>query len=582
MADVKSIIDAIPCPTVLARPVRDGGGVLVDLHVEMLNDAFVAVPEINDDDEIEAIKSRKSLKSIFSAYIVGSVPILHLASLALAANRSEATFYMPSTKRWYMATLEATAEGVKQPRAATLSADRLIVLTLQDITSDKQHVQELRKIAHRDRLTRLPTRVSAADALEVAKDTASFNNDKFGILLVDLDDIKDINDMNGQAAGDDAIRAAADVMRAFRDDRMTLFNYGSDEFLLIIPHQKSEEGIFDVARKVFESFKNEGVRASGGIAIYPDHTDNTDRLVQFADMAMGVAKQTGKNRFVSFENTMHESFVSRLTMQKRLTEAVLMCSFKQYYQPQFDVKTGELRGFEALIRWQDDNGKFVPPDVFIPIAEETHLIIPIGKWVLNTACSTLKKWQDKYNFKGIMSVNVSPVQMMQENFLSELIATVEKHKLDPASIEVEVTEGVMIDNMRLAVQTLNSIKKMGMRVSLDDFGTGYSSLNYLQKLPLDTLKIDKSFINNITDKNGVQAKITNSIIGMVSSMGLDTIAEGVEDIEQLALLRKFNCNTVQGYLEGKPMPLDKCDEYLAGNIDALDRLADNGAIAQYA
>lgn len=577
--DIKDIIDAIPCPTVVATPIRDGSGVLADLHVEAMNEAFVCVPENHDTEVITAMKERRSLKSIFSTYIIGSVPIVHLASLALENRVAEATFYLPQTKKWYKATLEATSKGQKSWRGALISAESAIVLTLLDITSDKQHIQELRKISHRDRLTHLPTRACVSDALEVAKDTSSFNGTKFGVLLVDLDDIKDINDMNGQAAGDEIIKAAADVMRNFRNDKMSLFSFGSDEFLLIISSQNSAEDVLGIAESVSMSLKTEGIWASGGVAVYPDHTDSTDRLVQFADMAMGVAKHTGKNKVVSFENTMHESFVSKQTLQKRLTEAVLICNFKQYYQPQFDVMSGELRGFEALIRWQGDDGKFVPPDVFIPIAEETRLIIPIGKWVLNTACATLKRWQSKYGFKGIMSVNVSPVQMMQDSFLSDLDAIIKRHGISPSTIEVEVTEGVMIENMRQAIQTLTQIKNMGMRVSLDDFGTGYSSLNYLQKLPLDTLKIDKSFINNITDKNGVQAKITNSIIDMVSSMGLDTIAEGVEDKEQLILLRKFNCSTVQGFLEGKPMPLDKCEEYLSGNIAALDRLSTNKATA---
>lgn len=570
--DIKSIIDAMPYPAVVASPVRDGRGELLDLRVEVMNEAFVSVPESHDRDVVSAIKEKRSLKSIFSTYIAGSVPILHLASVALENRHSEASFYMPQTKKWYKAMLETTAESMSTWRGAAIAQESKVVITLLDITSDKQHVQELRKISHRDRLTHLPTRASAADALEVAKDTAAFNGTKFGVLLVDLDDIKAVNDMNGQAAGDEVIKTTADIMRNFRSGSMSLFNFGSDEFLLIISGENSTEGVLDVAERVSLSLKAEGIRASGGVAIYPDHTDNTDRLVQFADMAMGAAKQTGKNKFVSFENTMHETFVSKLSLQKRLAEAVLTCGFKQYYQPQFDVMTGRLRGFEALIRWQDEDGKFVPPDRFIPIAEETRLIIPIGKWVLNTACAALKKWQEKYSFDGIMSVNVSPVQMMQESFLSDLDEIIKRHNISPAKMEIEVTEGVMIDNMRLAVQTLNRIKSMGMRVSLDDFGTGYSSLNYLQKLPLDTLKIDKSFINNITDKNGVQAKITNSIIDMVSSMGLDTIAEGVEDKEQLILLREFNCSSVQGYLEGKPMPADKCEEYLSGNLAALDRL----------
>ena len=266
---------------------------------------------------------------------------------------------------------------------------------------------------------------------------------------------------------------------------------------------------------------------------------------------------------------MQRIFIQQLTMQTRMTTAVLENKFEQYYQPQFDVQTGVLRGFEALIRWNDEQLGPISPSVFIPLAEESGLIIPIGKWVMETAFQTLKKWENDYNFDGVMSVNVSPVQLKQESFIPELKELIKKHDINPSLLEIEVTEGVLIHNMNNTIEKLNAIKEMGIRISLDDFGTGYSSLSYLQKLPLNTLKIDKAFINDITAQDGVQANITSSIINMVDKMGLETIAEGVEHTEQLDLLSKFNCTVVQGFLRGKPMPFNLCDDYLAGNKDAL-------------
>ena len=239
------------------------------------------------------------------------------------------------------------------------------------------------------------------------------------------------------------------------------------------------------------------------------------------------------------------------------------------YQPQFEISTGLLRGFEALIRWDDPELGEIPPSVFIPVAEENGLILPLGKWILNTTMQRLKEWQDKYDFKGTMSVNVSPIQLKQDGFLDELMEIIGKYEIDPEYVEIEITEGVMINNIQTTVEKLKSLKDLGFKISLDDFGTGYSSLNYLQQLPLDTLKIDKSFINDICSMDGIQANITSSIINMVTKMGLETIAEGVERPDQLNLLKRYNCNIVQGFLRGKPMNIIDCDAYLGGDKSAL-------------
>ena len=266
---------------------------------------------------------------------------------------------------------------------------------------------------------------------------------------------------------------------------------------------------------------------------------------------------------------MQKTFIQKLSIQNKMTQAVLESKFKQVYQPQFDVKSNTLRGFEALIRWHDEELGDIPPSVFIPMAEECGLIIPIGNWVINTAFSTLKQWQTKYDFKGIISINLSPIQLKQPSIVDDIKNCLDKYQLSPNFVEIEITEGIMIDSMEDAISKMKTLKDMGFKISLDDFGTGYSSLSYLQMLPLDTLKIDKSFINDITSKDGIQANITNSIIMMVSQMGLDTIAEGVEHDEQYELLKKFNCHIIQGFLCGKPMTEERCSAYLSGNQAAL-------------
>lgn len=550
LLDANKIIDAMPNPLLVAEAVRGADGKISDFKIITLNTAFATfAPKENDS---------AALSEFFKDSLSCDVPAVAIGAEAVEkAAQKEASFRAEGTGRWFRAVFSGLAEP-------------FLVISLTDITKEKNRDEELREERFRDRLTRLPSRPCVKDAIDREKNSAERSNGKFGTLVVDLDNIKDINDMNGQLAGDEVITRAADILRSFEGGGVSLFNFGGDEFLMLIGGKKSADEILDVANRAFKALKRENISASGGISFFPDHTRDSDKLVQFADMAMEMAKRAGKGKFIGFENSMRDSLVEKLTLQKKLTEATLTCGFQQYYQPQFDVQTGKLRGFEALIRWFDGE-KFIPPDVFIPVAEETRLIIPIGKWVVNTALASLKKWRDKFGFDGIMSINVSPVQMMQENFLPGLESALKKYQVDPAFVEVEVTEGVMIENMSLAIDTLEKIKSMGIRISLDDFGTGYSSLSYLQKLPLDTLKIDKSFIKGITSDE-TQANITNAIINMVSNMGLDTIAEGVEDTRQLQMLNRFHCHTTQGFLQGKPMTKEKCEKYLSGDRAALDTI----------
>lgn len=550
----KNIINAISSPLLVAEPVLDSEKKIIDFHVAFQNEAFSKAANY--------VISESLLFSQFKSKINQDIPWFKMGvKTAKDGMKSETTYYSPVNKAWFHIEMERTDDT------------KYVVVTLTDITKEKHHSQELRDIAYRDVLTHLPNRNCLKDALEMTIDTARYTDTKFGILSLDIDNLKNINDVNGQAAGDALIKRSADVLQNFCCENIELFSMGGDEFMVLIENKKSSDSIVNTADTIFEAFCNANISISGGTAIFPDDSEQDDELLRFADMALHTAKQQGKNRFTNFEITMQEQFLQKMSLQSKLTTAVLSSSFEQYYQPQFDIKTGELRGFEALIRWHDDEAGNIPPATFIPLAEECGLIIPIGKWVLNTALKKLKYWQTKYNFKGIMSVNVSPVQMKHDDFLPCLADTLSKYDISPDTVEIEITEGVMIDNMRMAVQTLAYIKNMGLRVSLDDFGTGYSSLGYLQMLPLDTLKIDKSFINDITASDGIQANITNSIINMVSKMGLDTIAEGVENVSQLTLLEKFNCRIVQGYLEGKPMCADRCEAYLAGDKSAIETIS---------
>ena len=446
---------------------------------------------------------------------------------------------------------------------------KYIVVNIENITKEREHSKKLLDTAYIDILTGLYNRNKFLDDIADLTAQAQFNGTKLGLLLIDIDNMKIINDYNGHTAGDEVLKKSAEILKRFSKNIIKAYRFGGDEFLLAIKNCSSMDSITNVCDTVFESFNSEQIKFSGGIAVYPDDSEEPEDLLRFTDIAMRRAKKDGKNRITNFKPEMQRVFIQKLNMQAKMSAALLNSDFYLVYQPQFDIKTGDLRGFEALMRWHDKELGDIGPAIFIPLAEETGMILEIGDWVLNTAFCTLKNWQQKYSFKGIMSINISPMQLKQPNFIENIRNLLIKYNLNPDAVEIEITEGIMIENMNEAIEELNSLKNIGLRISLDDFGTGYSSLSYLQVLPLNTLKIDKSFITGITEKNGIQANITNSIITMVTKMGLQTIAEGVEKNEQLQILKEFNCHIVQGFLRGKPMLEQNCAAYLGGKKSAL-------------
>ena len=490
--------------------------------------------------------------------ITSDIPWFKMALDAIAGRfYDDVKYFSPSTQAWYKIEMKYLPE------------DKYIIITFINITSEREYYKKLKRTLITDPMTGFSNRSGFADSFAITLETARFKSFYAALLVIDIDNLQNINDSLGSAAGDKVILDVAEVLKQFQREYIQIFRYGDDEFAVIITNFESNDSLVNFIDCIYDAFRLRQISVSGGVAMFPTNTEQKDEMIRFADMAVHYAKKNGKNTFVYFEPEMHRIFIQRLTLQTKMNSALLESSFTQYYQPQFDIQSGKLRGFEALIRWNDDELGTIAPSVFIPIAEETGLIVPIGRWVLKTAITTLKTWQAKYDFRGIISVNVSPIQLLCDDFIEELEDLIFEYRVNPELLEIEITEGVMINNMGDAIEKLRQIKAMGCRVSLDDFGTGYSSLNYLQMLPLNTLKIDKAFINDITSKDGVQATITRSIIDMVEKMGLETIAEGVENPEQLELLNKFNCNFVQGFLRGKPMPYQLCDAYLAGDVNAL-------------
>ena len=545
-----SVLDNIAAPVVVATPIKDTSGKITDFDIIYTNEELKKAAS--------HVLQNKPKWSDFSMNITPDIPWFKMALDAIAGRfYDDVKYFSPSTQAWYKIEMKYLPE------------DKYIIITFINITSEREYYKKLKKTLITDPMTGFSNRTGFADSFAITLETARFKKFYAALLVIDIDNLQNINDSLGSQAGDKVILDVADVLKQFQREYIQIFRYGDDEFAVIITNFESNDSLVNFIDCIFDAFQMKQISVSGGISMFPNNTEQKDEMIRFADMAVHYAKKNGKNSFIYFEPEMQRVFIQHLTIQTRMNAALLESNFTQYYQPQFDIQTGKLRGFEALIRWNDEELGNIAPSVFIPLAEETGLIVPIGRWVLYTAINTLKTWQAKYDFRGIISVNVSPIQLLGDGFIEELADMIETFKVDPSLLEIEITEGVMINNMGDAIDKLRQIKAMGCRVSLDDFGTGYSSLSYLQMLPLNTLKIDKAFINDITSSDGVQATITRSIIDMVEKMGLETIAEGVENNEQLKMLNQFRCNFVQGFLRGKPMPYQLCDAYLAGDVNAL-------------
>ena len=547
--DFESIINYIPTPVIIFNPVYDKAGSIVDFSVLYENESFKNCAGF--------ILGDAEKWTDFQNKITSDIPWFEMAIKAMTGQEyPDKTYYSPATKSYYKVKLN-------------VSDDKKLIVSCDDITSEKRYSQKLKEALTKDTLTGLTDRSGFSDKLSLVLDTANYENKKVGFLTLDIDDLRYINDSTGTEAGDKIIIKSANILKRFERESINIFRYGGDEFVVLISDVQAIDTILNISDSIFEAFQSEEVRISGGISIFPDHSTKKEELIRFSDMATHCAKREGKNQFKFFDLDMERMFVKQLTMQTKLSSALQNSNFRLFFQPQFDIKTTNLRGFEALIRWNDSELGNVSPSVFIPLAEENGLILPIGTWVLETAVKTLKKWQTEFNFEGIISVNISPIQLNHPLFIFDLKHLIKSTGVNPEFLEIEITEGIMIHNVAETIEILCEIKNLGLKISLDDFGTGYSSLNYLQKLPLNTLKIDKSFINDITASNGVQANITSSIISMVTNMGLETIAEGVEHQNQLSVLESFKCDIVQGFFSGKPMPVEKCEAYLAGDTEAL-------------
>ncbi|MBC2695791.1 MAG: EAL domain-containing protein [Desulfobacteraceae bacterium] len=451
---------------------------------------------------------------------------------------------------------------------------------VQDITKHKKTEAKIRFLAYYDVLTGLPNRQLFKEYSIRAIRMAQRDGTKLAIIFMDLDHFKRINDTLGHNAGDKllekisenmmvVIRASDIVTRIDNESRSktSLSRLGGDEFTILLPDLTEIQQAATVAKRIIKCLslpvKVAGrelyVTGSIGIAVYPDDGEDIDTLLKNADTAMYHAKDAGRNNFQFYAKYMNELTLSRLNMEAELKKALERNEFILYYQPQVEVATSTIVGVEALIRWEHPESGIVSPAEFIPIAEETGLIIPIGEWVLQTACPQMAVWH-KAGFNSLrIGINLSSNQFRQGDIVKSIKNILATTGLDPQHLELEITESIIMHDVEEAIATLWKLKEMGLNLSIDDFGTGYSSMNYLKRFPLDTLKIDQSFIKDIMMDPNDQA-ITKATIGLARGLGLTTIAEGVETEEQLTFLRKQGCDQIQGYFFSKPVPTEKVEQ----------------------
>lgn len=435
------------------------------------------------------------------------------------------------------------------------------VTTCEDITERKKNEETIRQLAFYDALTGLPNRALFNDRLSQELAKARRHKELLAIMFADLDRFKIINDTLGHTTGDLLLKAVSERLKNIIREGDTVSRLGGDEFIMLFPDITSPGDISRIAKKILESLTNVFelndtevyVTASIGISIFPENGDNVEILVKNADAAMYYAKEQGRNNYQFYGSAINASVLEKIRMQGNLRKALAQNEFILHYQPQVNLSSGKIVGAEALIRWQHPDHGLLGPQEFIPLAEDNGLISPIGDFLIFTSCAQNKAWQEA-GFPPIhMAVNISTYQFIQKGFIKKLSGLLEEIGLEPKYLEMEFTESILMQNSDLISSTLAELKSLGIRCSIDDFGTGYSSLNYLKYLPIDKIKLDRSFVTSLTTNPNDDA-ISKAIITMAHELNLKVTAEGVENVQQLEFLRSHMCDEAQGFLFSKPLP----------------------------
>lgn len=447
------------------------------------------------------------------------------------------------------------------------------VTAFRDITEQKMAAQTIERLAYFDHVTGLPNRVlmeeNLAEALQGAKESAGM----IAVLFIDLDRFKDINDSFGHPVGDSFLVRVAERLNRCLESGDTVARFGGDEFIMILANIKSKDAAADRAAHILHTISYpifvEGnelyTSASIGISMFPTDSEDIQMLLKHANVAMYQAKQMGRNLSQFYTDDIITKTPDRLALENDMRHAIERDELTLYYQPQIDIRTGEIVGMEALIRWNHPEHGMISPGVFIPLAEETGLIIPIGDWVLETACRQNQRWQELGYPPARVAVNLSAAQFFQEDVVGKIQSILAKTGLAAEYLELEITESIAMHSISRVTETLQELTETGVVISIDDFGTGYSSLSYLKNFPIKRLKIDQSFIRSIPNSTG-DAAIATSIIAMAHSLGLKVLGEGVETEDQQNFLKERGCDEMQGYLFSRPLPLEEVESLMRRQI----------------
>jgi diguanylate cyclase (GGDEF)-like protein len=457
----------------------------------------------------------------------------------------------------FLAMCLCVAEGI-----AALFLTVLTLIVYHRVMTVREAAQRRAQfLAYYDTLTGLPNRTLLNERLDTAISEAHASGRKVAVIFLDLDRFKIINDSLGHSAGDALLCEVAQRLRENLRDHDTVARVGGDEFLIVLADLEDESIARSASERILgaitDNFTAKGallnITSSIGISVFPEHGHDSETLIKNADAAMYCAKEGGRNRVRLFADEMNVNALERLTMENSLRLAIEREELYLEYQPQFDIASGRITGLEALLRWRHPENGVVSPGKFIPVAENSGLILPIGEWVLTTACRQSRVWQDQGLLAVPIAVNVSAVQFRQEGFCDKIRDALRTARLPPEFLELELTESLLLSNEDVVSEVIEELKGMGVRLSIDDFGTGYSSLSYLRRLPVSKLKIDQSFVRDLAFSTD-DAAITIAIINMAKNLNLKVIAEGVETEAQLEFLRAHRCDELQGYFFSRPLP----------------------------
>lgn len=543
-ADMQSVLDAIPAKIALLD--AEGKVLVVNTGWNGCDCGMCYDVGTNYLAACENIAGDASALSAEVSAVLGEI---------LAGRREAASFvypcHSPEQQRWYRAHFVSLLIGEKRGAA-------IIYL---DITDSVMAEQRLFNLAHFDGLTGLPNRTLFLDRLHHATQQAHRHQGKLAMVFADLDQFKKINDTLGHQAGDQLLQQFGQRLRETVRKSDTIGRLGGDEFALILPDltDAAEAGL--AARKLLNALKspfsiagNEVFcSASMGIALFPDDAGDAETLLGHADAAMYRAKQLGSDNFQFFTSAMNEHTLERLQLDTELRQALAKGEFETYYQPKVSCLSGAIVGVEALLRWNHPARGVVSPAEFIPVLEELNLIEEVGTWVLNESCRQLRQWADSGLELPVVAVNLSARQLDRGELVDKVRAALDQHGIRPDRLELELTEGLLMRNVEQVINTLAELRQLGVKLSVDDFGTGYSSLSYLKQFPLDSVKVDRSFVQDIT-ADPDDASITRAVITMAHQLKLKVVAEGVETEGQLALLVANQCDEIQGYFFSPPVP----------------------------